>query len=341
MLSPIEICPYSEQHLPFGYICSKCSLDFYIQEHIVPFIQYCQSPERMLVMDLAPGGSLDTIPDCSRVSTLNVLKQALDALVYLHDSFSKPIVHRDIKPANILVKSLEPLHIWLADFGLSAAKIELSTKCGTPRYQAPEIWKLSYTSAVDIWSLGVLALERTCRLPAYHPKRWYDELGKVARKTDVNDPLAVLLRSMLMYDWELRPLASECLSAATALHSASDLQDVHDRAPKRSFTNGSQSSSQTTPRASQRPRQGEHPADGVPSALIHFDQRHLRDLSSQDMSSVELSSQKQQRPERAGSGSAVPRTFRPERQQHSAHDAVPLTKSERSLQRHLHTAFGN
>lgn len=71
---------------------------------------------------------------------------------------------------NVLVVSLKPIWIKLADFGVS--KIErdthLRTTAGTLAYSAPEIYGLLprrlkprdvYTNAVDMWSLGCLVHE--------------------------------------------------------------------------------------------------------------------------------------------------------------------------------------
>jgi serine/threonine protein kinase len=47
---------------------------------------------------------------------LTLLKQAIAALLHLH---SLGILHRDLRAANVLVDSLDPLQIRVADFGVS------------------------------------------------------------------------------------------------------------------------------------------------------------------------------------------------------------------------------
>lgn len=110
-----------------------------------------------------------------------ILRQCLTALKYLHGP-SLTIVHRDIKPENILVQSRNRNHIEvkLADFGLSKDYDNLSTFCGTPRYLAPEVYRVrqfaqgggvnrvSYDSAVDIWSLGTVLYELLCSFPRWN-----------------------------------------------------------------------------------------------------------------------------------------------------------------------------
>ena len=50
------------------------------------------------------------------VRVLTILKQAIAALMHLH---SKGILHRDLRAANILVDSLDPVTVLVADFGIS------------------------------------------------------------------------------------------------------------------------------------------------------------------------------------------------------------------------------
>jgi serine/threonine protein kinase len=50
------------------------------------------------------------------VRVLTLLKQAIAALLHLH---SLGILHRDLRAANVLIDSLDPLHVMVADFGVS------------------------------------------------------------------------------------------------------------------------------------------------------------------------------------------------------------------------------
>ncbi|KAL9655287.1 hypothetical protein ABK040_009060 [Willaertia magna] len=81
----------------------------------------------------------------------------------------KNVIHRDIKPSNMLIETLyhgQMTSLKLADFGLSKAiqyRQMANTMCGSPLYAAPEIYnRTGYTSAVDVYSLGVTILELAC-----------------------------------------------------------------------------------------------------------------------------------------------------------------------------------
>ena len=83
----------------------------------------------------------------------------LEGLMFLHN---RGIIHRDLKPANILI-DLYTQYCKIGDFGL--AKIFESngqemTRCGSPRYCAPEQYLSNdYDLSVDIYSLGLILLE--------------------------------------------------------------------------------------------------------------------------------------------------------------------------------------
>ncbi|KAG2439663.1 hypothetical protein HXX76_005013 [Chlamydomonas incerta] len=117
----------------------------------------------VLVEEYAPRGDLYGIHRhmgsrlTEKQTTELVLAPFLDALAYLH---SRGIVHRDIKPENILYT--QDWTLKLADFG--APEVERCPLKHTHDENKTNT-ALAYTSAVDIWSVGVLAYELLVGFP--------------------------------------------------------------------------------------------------------------------------------------------------------------------------------
>ena len=117
-----------------------------------------------------------------------VTHRLLDALLYLH---AKGIAHRDLKPENILLASQsDDTQVKLIDFGLSRsfrAEAEdahtptvMRSPKGTVGYAAPEILRQrTYSSAVDLWSLGVVVFVLLCGYEPFHG----ESDAEVQRKT--------------------------------------------------------------------------------------------------------------------------------------------------------------
>ncbi|KAK4491450.1 hypothetical protein RD792_002200 [Penstemon davidsonii] len=87
-----------------------------------------------------------------------------EALYYLHDECSRPIIHRDIKSSNILLT--DKLQPQLCDFGLAiwgpttASFMMDSDVVGTFGYLAPEYFMYGKVSdKIDVYAFGVVLLE--------------------------------------------------------------------------------------------------------------------------------------------------------------------------------------
>lgn len=137
---------------------------------------FINDKELWIVCDLMDGGSFNKIlehhyPNGIKDQTIiaTILKEALQGLIYLHQNHQ---IHRDIKAANILISSDGAVKI--SDFELSAKLKEGKKKAafvGSPCWMAPEMLcqdKSGYDQKVDIWSLGITALELAYGKPPGH-----------------------------------------------------------------------------------------------------------------------------------------------------------------------------
>lgn len=107
------------------------------------------------------------------------LYQILMGLCYCH---SRRIIHRDLKPQNLLID--KGGNIKLADFGLARAfSIPLrpyTHEIVTLWYRAPEVLlgQQSYSTPVDIWSVGAIFAEMLSKKPIFPGDSEFDQIMK-------------------------------------------------------------------------------------------------------------------------------------------------------------------
>jgi len=142
--------------------------------NIVDYIDsYIVEDQLWVVMEYMGSGCLtevleqfDTVKMTEEQISL-VCLETLKALCYIH---SLHRIHRDIKSDNILLN--EHGEVKVADFGYAAQLTQQQQKrntvVGTPYWMAPELIRgHDYGTKVDIWSLGIMAMEMAEGEPPY------------------------------------------------------------------------------------------------------------------------------------------------------------------------------
>ncbi|CAK8569323.1 unnamed protein product [Lathyrus sativus] len=151
---------------------------------IAPLLGICiENGSLISVYDYFPQGTLDqnlrgknkdgsTLPWEMRFKVAVGIAEALN---YLHNQISKPVIHRDVKSSNILLScGFEPK---LCDFGLSTWGPTTSLFAiqndvvGTFGYLAPEYFMHGKVSdKIDVYAFGVVLLELISGREAIHSK---------------------------------------------------------------------------------------------------------------------------------------------------------------------------
>ncbi|CAH8354686.1 unnamed protein product [Eruca vesicaria subsp. sativa] len=142
-------------------------------KNVISLLGFCfEDNNLLLVYNYLPRGSLEENLHGNKKDPLafgwserfKVAVGVAEALDYLHNSASQPVIHRDVKSSNILLSNdFEPQ---LSDFGLarwasiSTTHIVCSDVAGTFGYLAPEYFMCGKVNdKIDVYAFGVVLLE--------------------------------------------------------------------------------------------------------------------------------------------------------------------------------------
>jgi serine/threonine protein kinase len=212
-----RISPKNERHMEMilnEIVLTKLSSSPYIVNY---YESYQYEGYLWLVVELMKGSLTDLIlQKPGRIPEkiiAYIMREILLGLKMMHDQYR---IHRDIKSDNILI-SLDG-SVKLGDFGYAAQLTQehevRHSVVGTPSWMAPElVVGMDYGVSVDVWSLGIVAIETVYGEPPYLNEKPMRALYYIATKPSPTLPnngmwsenFQSFVRACLVKDPETRP----------------------------------------------------------------------------------------------------------------------------------------
>ncbi|XP_030068420.1 serine/threonine-protein kinase 32A [Microcaecilia unicolor] len=191
--------------------------------------------DMFMVVDLLLGGDLRYHLQQNMCFSEDSVKLFICELALALDYLkSQSIIHRDIKPDNILLD--EQGHVHITDFNIATLvnnDMKITTVAGTKPYMAPEMFyprgQISYSYAVDWWSLGITAYEllRGRRPYRIHSSTAANDIVQVFHMTTVTYPSSWSLEMVSLLHKFLEPSPEDRFCKLSDIQNFPYLADVN------------------------------------------------------------------------------------------------------------------